>query len=56
MKYSYEFSVFLYFRVDECAKNIVDVIQKSENGDAWILNKGDHEKVNFPEYCVKDYC
>lgn len=53
-KYYKERFTFLCFSVDECAKSIVDVILKPENGSAWILSKGVCEKVNFHLYFKKD--
>ncbi|XP_055324743.1 15-hydroxyprostaglandin dehydrogenase [NAD(+)]-like [Sitodiplosis mosellana] len=36
--------------VDQCAKGIVEVMKKSKNGEAWILSKGYHKKVDFQLY------
>lgn len=29
-----------YFRANECVKNMVEALKKSNNRDTWILNNG----------------
>lgn len=34
----------------QCAKNIMEIMKKSENGTAWLVSNAEHKQVNFHSY------